>query len=150
MEKLARPLYEIRNPVDLALNKAMDVSSLNQSNQIQAEQIVQDLDIISTECDFHKRYYMSFWQAFGLPKDLYTYQDSIKMNHYKDMNWFISANLVSYAIIEIGRIELVDIDIKALCLTFDEVVSLSCEFDFGEDYWLHIPAYAIDDINQES
>ena len=148
MERLGNSLCEIRNPVDLALNRAMDISSFNEPNQVQEEQIVQDLDNISAEYNFHKRYYMIFSQAFGLPKDM-TYQDSMEMNHYKDLNLLISAHLATYAIIEIGKIEAVDVNIKALCLTFDRVIPLSCEFDFEEDYWLHIPAYAIDDINQE-
>ena len=137
---------DIDNPLDLALTKAdVVLSQPNPENSQREEQALVELDKVSEERGFHRRYFVETNNAYAIPVS-FKKDEPVEITNFRE-NLIFSGWLETYAVVEIGRLALVEVNIKALCLTFSSLLSLVDTLDY--DRLLHVPAYAIKEIEVE-
>ncbi len=148
MESLNRSGRQFDNPVELALTRADVISSNpNLENTPNEERALVELDRISEQLGFHKRYIVTAEQAFAFPIS-YDRNKPVTYNYFKGGLTFVGI-LATFATVKIARLAVAETNVRALCLTFNSALLLPYFETLEEDHLLYTPAYAVNDIVSE-
>ena len=145
MENLNLPKKQFENPAELALTRADVISSSsNLENTLNEKRALFELDRISEQLGFHKRYVVTAEQAFAIPIN-YDRNGPVTYDYYKGGLTFVGM-LATFATVKIGQLAVAETNVRALCLTFDSALLLPSFETLEEDRLLYTPAYAVSNI----
>ncbi len=133
------------NPAELALPfvEAIDTRS-ELSIGKEEERILVELDHLTDAAHMHGVYFTQAGRALSIPVTF----ESDKPTGYTSFNSLtFEGRLVTYSVVKIGRL-IGATSIRALCLSFDEVMLLPFFDTLPEDRLLHVPALAIDSMSR--
>ena len=143
MEISSWPERGFENPVELAL---AGIEAL--ANNSDANDILYELDAIGTIFGLHRRYFVESRRAFAIPFDC-SEQQTVEVTDFSDGLTF-SGHLASFAALHIRGLGRQDGEnISALCLTFHSLLHLPSFKSLDKSQFLHVPAYAVEDIRPE-
>ena len=144
--------HKCENPAELALSRSQEILNIDFNDPtaiLEEEQAVAELDAVSDIFGFFGRYFVESAQAFAIPLD-YDSNQPVSVSNYGG-SFMFRGNLEAHSVVKISSLHiswLESMDIKALCLMFDDVLMLPYFEFLDEDRLLFVPAESIDDIQR--
>lgn len=141
------------DPIELATLRA-EQSVLAQTSDgfeftTQHEQEITELEHGAEQLDFlGQNYYVDARTGFSVPASF----DATKPTTFNrfDEGIMFSGELVTYSRLHIGRIVGANAVVRALCVTFDNVMLFPYFEKVEQDRLLHVPVLAVETISQTS
>ena len=132
------------NPVELALTQTAVISNEpDLENTRKEKEALSKLDWMSEMLGFHRKYFVESRKAFAIPVS-FDRDKEVSYIRFDDLTF--SGKLETFSTLKIGRLAIVDLNIRALCLTFNHSILLPFFDTLEEDELLFVPAEAISDI----
>jgi hypothetical protein len=132
------------NPKEIALLHAESLSRGQFEHTAQDQKTIDWLEKLSDDLGYlGHRYFVEGACSFIVPID----NDEPEVRYFSTYDTSFEGELVSYSRLTIGRL-IGHSAVSALCLTFDKAFLLPTFHETHSSELLHIPAYAIDFIEQ--
>ena len=148
MEIWKQASQEFDNPVELALTRTSAISNEPDLESTREEkQALCELDSISESLGFHRKYFVESRKAFAIPVS-FERDEEVSYIRFDGLTFW--GKLETFSTVKIGRLAIVDLNIRALCLTFNLCLLLPFFDTLAEDKLLFVPAAAISDIQSGS
>jgi hypothetical protein len=143
-------IYEVQNPVDLAMTRADVVMSQAADFDVtRAEKdALVELDEIAAEAGFHETaYVIESSNAFAISVS-FDRDEPVSLQHFES-GLFFEGRLSCFSIVKIGRLAIGDeeLRIRSLCLTFGSVTLLPFFDRIDDTQLLHVPVHAVTHIS---